>query len=115
MGFWQTIWQKKKYYPPVQKLDEAEPDLPDAIIVTDVLDLHGFFPEQIPEMLHEFILNAKRLNLLTLRIIHGKGKSKLKWTVLRELEKHSQVQSFRDAPAELGGWGATLVYLKKNN
>ncbi len=114
MGFWQTIWQKKKNKL-VQELDEDEPELPDSVIVTDVLDLHGFFPEQIPEMLHEFILNAQRLNLLSLRIIHGKGKSKLKWTVLRELEKHSQVQSFRDAPAELGGWGATLVYLKENN
>ena len=113
MGFWQTFLNKSKIDKPAEEIEE-EQDLPDAVIVTDVLDLHGFFPEQIPEMIHEFILNAQELNLRSLRIIHGKGKSKLKWIVLRELEKYPQVESFRDAPAELGGWGATLFFLKDN-
>lgn len=102
---------------------KAEPEKPDpsysgdeefagAVIVTDVLDLHGFFPEQVPEMLQAFLQNARELGLHSLRIIHGKGKSKLKWVVYKELEKYPEVASFRDAPPQSGGWGATIVYLK---
>lgn len=86
--------------------------LPDYFVVTDVLDLHGFFPKQVPEMIDEFIKNAISLKLNRLRIIHGKGKSKLKYMVRKELEKNPYVDEFGDAPPEIGGWGATIVILK---
>ena len=89
-------------------------NLKEYYIVTDVLDLHGFFPEQIPELVDEFIKNAINLKLNKLRIIHGKGKSKLKWVVRKELEKNPNVDVFTDAPPEIGGWGATIVELKMN-
>ena len=89
-------------------------DIPQYFIVTDVLDLHGFFPEQVPEMIDEFIHNAIRLKLQQLRIIHGKGKSKLKWVVHKELKNNPHVANFKDAPPEIGGWGATIVELKQN-
>ncbi|MDI6792431.1 MAG: Smr/MutS family protein [bacterium] len=73
--------------------------------------MHGFFPEQVPEMIREFINNAVDLKLAGLRIIHGKGRSKLKYLVRNELKKHPQVAWFGDAPPEIGGWGATLVEL----
>lgn len=95
--------------PSIENPDESVPEF---IFVTDVLDLHGFFPEQLPEMLEDFIQNAISLNLSVLRIIHGKGKSKLKWTVRKFLEEHPRVLQFRDAPPELGGWGATVVEVK---
>lgn len=82
------------------------------VVVTDVLDLHGFFPEQVPEVLDEFLRNAVRLGLRRLRIIHGKGKSRLKHAVLQELRGRSEVESFADAPPEFGGWGATVVFLR---
>jgi hypothetical protein len=53
--------------------DAAENPFPEPVRVTDVLDLHGFFPEQIPEVVGEFIRNAAELRLKTLRIIHGSG------------------------------------------
>jgi DNA-nicking Smr family endonuclease len=87
--------------------------IPEYFIVTDVLDLHGFFPEQVPEMISDFIDNALQLKLRRLRIIHGKGKSKLKWVVRKELEKNSHVKYFCDAPPEIGGWGATIIELKQ--
>ena len=89
----------------------AEENLNDYYIVTDVLDLHGFFPEQIPEIIDEFIKNAVNLKLHQLRIIHGKGKSKLKWVVRKELENNIHVVDYKDAPPEIGGWGATIVEL----
>ena len=92
--------------------ENSDEEFPEYIKVTDVLDLHGFFPEQVPEMVEELIKNALQLNLYSLRIIHGKGKSKLKWTVHQVLKDHPNVARFGDAPPELGGWGSTIVELK---
>ncbi len=89
-----------------------EEDFPEYYIVTDVLDLHGFFPEQVPEIIAAFIENARELGLKRLRVIHGKGKSKLKYVVRKELERNLHVAEFGDAPPEIGGWGATMVILK---
>lgn len=94
--------------------DESDEEvLPEFIEITDVLDLHGFFPEQVPEMVDEFIRNALELNLCNLKIIHGKGKSRLKWEVREALKAHANVAWFGDAPPESGGWGATLIELKE--
>ncbi|MBN1155216.1 Smr/MutS family protein [candidate division KSB1 bacterium] len=81
--------------------------------VTDVLDLHGFFPEQAEEMVYDFVQNGLDLGLSRLRIIHGKGKSKLKWVVYQVLKEHPQVTDFYDAPPELGGWGSTIVEISR--
>jgi dsDNA-specific endonuclease/ATPase MutS2 len=63
-------------------------------------------------MVEEFIRNAIELKIFRLRIIHGKGKSKLKWIVHNKLKKNSDVEYFGDAPVESGGWGATIVHLR---
>ncbi len=106
-----VFWKRKKK---AQKEEEKEEAiiLPEQIEVTDVLDLHGFFPEEIPEIVDSFIENAIGLNLTEVKIIHGKGKSKLKWVVLKMLDAHSAVVDYFDAPPERGGWGATIVKLK---
>ena len=92
--------------------DFQEDPFSEPVRITDVLDLHGFFPEQIPEVLDEFIRNARDLDLKILKIIHGKGKSRLKFEVLRFLESRPEVLRFYDAPPESGGWGSTLVELR---
>ncbi len=92
------------------KFDE---ELPEYIEITDVLDLHGFFPEQVLEVVDEFIKNALELKLYHLRIIHGKGRSRLKWEVHQVLKGNPHVAWFSDAPPEIGGWGATIVELKR--
>jgi len=83
--------------------------VPDRIPVTDTLDLHGFFPEQVAEIVDAFILNALDLKLSKLRIVHGKGKSRLKFEVHRALKKSPHVTAFYDAPPDAGSWGATIV------
>jgi len=97
-----------------QRPEKNNEDLPEAFIVTDVLDLHGFFPEQIPEVMEEFIRNARSLGLTHLTVIHGKGKSKLKYLVRKHLASHFDVADFGDAPPESGGWGRTLVRLRES-
>ncbi len=81
------------------------------IRVTDTLDLHGFFPEQIPDVVESFIENAFELELKTLRIVHGKGKSRLKYEVHQVLKQSPHVGRFYDASPGMGGWGVTIVEL----
>jgi DNA mismatch repair protein MutS2 len=96
--------KKKKKSPPE--------GIPESIQVTDTLDLHGFFPQQIPEMIESFIENAIELNLCRLRIIHGKGKSRIKYEAYQVLKNHPCVIKFYDAPPDSGGWGVTIVEIK---
>lgn len=86
--------------------------LPEYVHITDVLDLHGTSPKIIPEMIADFIGNAIELGYNRVRIIHGKGRSKLKHLTYKQLQKNEHVIDFYDAPPETGGWGATIVELK---
>jgi len=47
------------------------------------------------------------------KIIHGKGRGVLLRTVHALLEKHPLVLNFK-LDTEGSGWGATIVYLRKN-
>lgn len=102
-----------------EKSGSSEPqnfqEISKQMIVTDTLDLHGFFPEQVSEIVEAFIRNALDLGLKRLRIIHGKGKSRLKYEVYQVLKTDSHVIQYKDAPPELGGWGATVVELNIND
>ncbi len=106
--------KSKKWWEELEEDREGDADepLPEYIEVTNELDLHGFFPEQIPEIINEFITNAISLKINYLRIVHGKGKSKLKWAVREVLKSDRRVIGFKDAPPEFGGWGATIVEIK---
>jgi DNA-nicking Smr family endonuclease len=117
------FWRRKKLAAGAGKrsIDEAEKrdvsaddSAPEPVIITDTLDLHGFFPQQIPPMIRDFIDNARELGLRRLRIVHGKGRSRLKWEVHQVLKDSPEVESFGDAPPESGGWGATMVLLKES-
>lgn len=101
----------RKLFPSPAPLDEDE-RLPQLVVITDTLDLHGYFPEQVPQLLDDFIQNAHRLRLSKVKIIHGKGKSKLKMIVWKKLEKNPLVESFCDAHPLSGGWGATMAVLR---
>jgi DNA-nicking Smr family endonuclease len=76
-----------------------------------VLDLHAFHPKEIPSLIGEYILACRDEGIFDLRIIHGKGKGIQKARVQSILSKNPLVRAFTDAPAEAGGWGATLVEL----
>lgn len=87
--------------------------LPVKININDVLDLHNFLPREIPLLLNDYFSECVKNGIYSIRIIHGKGKGILKNQVLDLLKKNSMVASFQQAPPEAGGWGATLVELKK--
>ncbi len=82
--------------------------------IEDVLDLHTFRPKEIPDLLDDYFPACISSDIFSVRIIHGKGKGILKKRVHGLLKKHPLVKSFKNAPPEAGGWGATLVELKRD-
>jgi dsDNA-specific endonuclease/ATPase MutS2 len=82
--------------------------------IEDVLDLHTFRPQDIPDLLEDYLIECLRSRIYSVRIIHGKGKGVQKNRVQGILKNNPMVASFRDAPPEAGGWGATLVELLKD-
>ena len=82
--------------------------------VTDVFDLHSVPPRDVKEAVGEYLSEAHRLGYRVLRIIHGRGIGVQREIVREILVRTSFVESFGDAPAEAGGWGATLVTLRES-
>jgi dsDNA-specific endonuclease/ATPase MutS2 len=85
---------------------------PIQIPIDDVLDLHTFRPKDIADLLENYFDECIKADIFSVRVIHGKGKGIQKRQVHRILQKNPRVKSFKDAPPEAGGWGATVVDLK---
>lgn len=77
----------------------------------DRLDLHRFQPREVAALLNDYLEAAATAGYREVLIIHGKGRGVLKHRVQTLLARHPLTTRFRDAPPELGGWGATVVTL----
>jgi dsDNA-specific endonuclease/ATPase MutS2 len=90
--------------------DDMEPvEIP----VDGVLDLHAFRPGEIKDLIPDYIRLCKEKDIYEIRIIHGKGTGQLRRTVHSILSKNQTVRSFRSAGEDAGGWGATIIELKR--
>jgi dsDNA-specific endonuclease/ATPase MutS2 len=89
-------------------MDKDAVELP----ITDVLDLHSFLPEDVPDVVRDYLDLAYVQGLRELRIIHGRGAGVQRRTVRELLGRDPRVKSFGDAPPEAGGWGATWLKLR---
>lgn len=89
-----------------------EPAEPVRIPITDIFDLHSVPPRDVRPIVEEYVAEAHRLGLKALRIIHGRGIGVQREIVRSVLARTSFVESFGDAPADAGGWGATIVTLR---
>jgi len=89
-----------------------QPEEPVRIQITDIFDLHTVPPRDVEPIVEEYLEEARRLGLKALRIIHGRGIGVQREIVRSILARTTFVESFGDAPAEAGGWGATLVTLR---
>jgi dsDNA-specific endonuclease/ATPase MutS2 len=88
------------------------PDEPVRIPVTDIFDLHTVPPHDVKDVVEAYLEEAHVLGLKALRIIHGRGIGVQREIVRAVLARTEFVLDFRDAPAEAGGWGATIVTLR---
>jgi dsDNA-specific endonuclease/ATPase MutS2 len=90
-------------------MDEPEPvELP----IDGVLDLHTFRPKDVKDLVPTYLDECRKLDILQVRIIHGKGIGALRETVHAILRRTEGVASFGLAPGNAGGWGATIVELE---
>lgn len=81
--------------------------------IEDILDLHTFQPDEVPDLLVDYFSACIDAGIYSVRIVHGKGRGILKKRVQGLLEKNPLVASYRNAPIQAGSWGATLVELKQ--
>jgi|SRR5437879_5168038 len=87
-------------------------DEPVRIPITDVFDLHTVPPRDVKLVVEAYLEEAHKLGFRALRIIHGRGIGVQREIVRSVLARTEFVESFKDAPAEAGGWGATIVTLR---
>jgi DNA-nicking Smr family endonuclease len=92
---------------------DGEPDDPVEIPIDGILDLHPFQPREVAELVADYLVECAHLNILEVRLIHGKGTGALRRTVEAALRRHPLVVDYRLAGEDQGGWGATLVMLRR--
>ena len=79
--------------------------------IDGVLDLHMFRPEDVKELVRDYLDLCRERGILDVRIIHGKGIGVQRETVRAVLAKHPAVESYGH-PGDAGSWGATVVRLR---
>lgn len=92
-------------------MEEKEKE-PQALPIDGVLDLHTFRPQDVKEVVIEYLEACREKGILEVRVVHGKGIGNLRRTVQSILSKHPEVISFADATEYYGGMGATFCRLK---
>jgi hypothetical protein len=78
----------------------------------DTLDLHTFSPKEVAPLVRDFLDLCEEAGIIRARIIHGKGTGVLRQRVRALLARDTRVFAYGDAPADGGGWGATVVELR---
>ena len=94
-----------------EDVEDPDPDTPVELPVEDFIDLHPFPPRDIPDVVTDYLEAAHAKGFREVRLIHGRGIGVQRDRVQKLLARHPMVSGFHDAPADRGGWGATIAYL----
>lgn len=100
-------------FPEHYRMAADDSDAPVEIPITGELDLHTFAPAEIPDLLDTYLSECVRRGLTSARIIHGKGTGTLRALVQARLQRSPLVAEFVTGDEHRGGWGATIVTLKR--
>ena len=90
-----------------------EPPVP--LPITGELDLHTFRPGDVGTLIPAYLAECRARGIFSVRIVHGKGTGALRETVHALLRRSPLVHGFRLGDETSGGWGATLVALKRHD
>ena len=94
--------------------DDGTNDLEPVVVpITDAIDLHDFHPREVLEVVDAYLEAAQEKGFREVRLIHGRGKGVQRAQIHALLNGHPLVASIAEAPADRGGWGATLVVLNE--
>jgi dsDNA-specific endonuclease/ATPase MutS2 len=93
-------------------MEPEDDDTPVEIPITDVFDLHTVPPRDAELIVEAYLEEALAKSFRYVRIIHGRGIGVQREMVRKVLARTPFVESFHDAPAEAGGWGATVATLR---
>jgi len=94
---------------------QAKPGAPAAVEmpIDGVLDLHTFQPAEVKDLVPDYLEACRHKEIYRVRIIHGRGSGVLLRTVHAILKRLPEVESFELAGEDEGGWGATIVCLRR--
>jgi DNA-nicking Smr family endonuclease len=87
---------------------------PAEIPIDGVLDLHTFQPTEVRDLVPHYLSECRKRGILQVRVVHGKGSGALRETVHAILQRIPEVASYSLAGEDRGGWGATIVILKRD-
>jgi DNA-nicking Smr family endonuclease len=98
-------------------MNEKDPPdgFPEEVVVPieDAIDLHPFRPKEIRSVVESYLEAAVEAGFSEVRLIHGRGIGVQREIIRSLLSRHPDVEDFQDAPPGRGGWGATLVRLRR--
>jgi len=92
--------------------EEGFPEGPVQMPITGDLDLHSFRPQDLGELIPDYIEECRAKGIYKIRIVHGKGIGNVRRSVEAILARHPDVEGFGQAGEQMGGWGATIVTLR---
>ena len=99
-------------------MDRDEDDSPFGgpveIPIEDSIDLHYFRPSEQADVAFAYVEAAAEAGFREVRIVHGRGRGVQRDRIQRRLARSPHVERFADAPADRGGWGATVVWLRRD-
>jgi dsDNA-specific endonuclease/ATPase MutS2 len=86
-----------------------DPD-PIQLPIDGTLDLHTFRPQDLGDLVPNYLAECRLQGILQVRIIHGKGIGALRRMVHTILDRLPEVAAYY-TPSDAGSWGATIVEL----
>ncbi|MFD2533308.1 Smr/MutS family protein [Gracilimonas halophila] len=86
---------------------------PIEVPIDGILDLHLFNPDELGDLIPDYIEACLEKEIYSIRVIHGKGKGVLRRTVHSLLDRNPNVESYSLA-SDRSGWGATVVELVRS-
>jgi len=99
---------------PAEPIPIPDDDQVVAIPIEDALDLHSFAPRDVAGVVTDYLEECAQRGLHEVRLIHGRGSGAQRALVQSLLRRLPLVAGFEDAPPERGGWGATIVFLRRD-
>lgn len=97
--------------PPPKKKPQVKVHVQKPTHASIKIDLHGLRAEEAIDKLDQYLSDALVTGYDEVLIYHGVGSGKLAYAVKTFLKSHPKIKGFIDAPANMGGMGATVVRL----